>query len=321
LVIQIGEVSEAYEMYVYAANCKELWRVSEDGELRDTWGKLINVFEMPLGVFFDAYAQDCEKSGNVYFETLSAFDKNLRAEIPELPFSNAWLAKVTHQKIPENCKIFLGILNSVRTWGCFPLNAKNRSINSGGFGIDGIISTAVGSSLADNDKLHIVVVGDLAFYYDMNVLGNRHVGGNLRILLVNNKCGSEFRLYSHLAHVLGESADDFVAANGHYINHFDDKVDASTAEAWSKSLGWIYMSANNKDEYLGKVDDFLSEETRGRPMLFEVFTTPENESDGVKMLFSIAATKPEKIILQIESNIKRIVPKSLRNVIKKALKK
>lgn len=43
LLIHIGEVSAA------AYNCKpqEVWRVSEDGELRDTYRKLTNVFEMP----------------------------------------------------------------------------------------------------------------------------------------------------------------------------------------------------------------------------------------------------------------------------------
>lgn len=321
LVIHIGEVSEAYEMFPYGAKCKELWRVSEDGELRDTWGKLKNVFEMPLDVFFNAYAQDCENVTNAYFIALEEFDKSLRANIPELPFSNAWIAKVSHDKIPASCKIFLGILNSSRTWGCFPLKSTARSVNSGGFGIDGIISTAFGSSLADKDKLHLVVCGDLAFFYDMNVLGNRHVGGNLRILLVNNGRGTEFRLHSHFAHVLGERADEFVAANNHYVNHFDENADSSTAKAWATSLGWTYMSANNKDDYLRQRDDFLSDNKLARPILFEVFTTPEDESDGVNELFSIGTTLTEKLVLEVEARVKRIVPKSMLKSIKRVLRK
>ena len=48
-----------------------------------------------------------------------------------------------------------------------------------GFGIDGNMSALLGASLAKSDKLYFGVIGDLAFFYDMNCLGNRHVGSNL----------------------------------------------------------------------------------------------------------------------------------------------
>ena len=63
--------------------------------------------------------------------------------------------------------------------------------NTGGFGIDGILSTLVGASLADKEKLFFAILGDLAFFYDMNVAGNRHVGNNIRILFINNGKGTE----------------------------------------------------------------------------------------------------------------------------------
>lgn len=31
----------------------------------------------------------------------------------------------------------------------------------------------------------------------MNVVGNRHVGNNVRLLLINNGKGNEFRNYNH----------------------------------------------------------------------------------------------------------------------------
>ena len=52
----------------------------------------------------------------------------------------------------------------------------------------------------------------------MNVLGNRHVGRNVRILLVNNGKGTEFRNYMHPGAAFGEAADDYIAAAGHYGN-------------------------------------------------------------------------------------------------------
>lgn len=58
------------------------------------------------------------------------------------------------------------------------------TVIKGGFGIDGNMSSLLGASLIDPQKICFCILGDLAFFYDMNVLGNRHVGKNIRILLV-----------------------------------------------------------------------------------------------------------------------------------------
>lgn len=73
----------------------------------------------------------------------------------------------------------------------------------GGFGIDGPLSTALGAAIACPDKTTFIVTGDLAFFYDLNVLGNRHMDNNMRILLINNGCGTEFRNYDHPASYWG----------------------------------------------------------------------------------------------------------------------
>ena len=81
--------------------------------------------------------------------------------------------------------LFLGILNTLRTWNYFDLpDSVYGYANTGGFGIDGYISSFMGASWVHPDKLYFCVAGDLAFFYDMNVLGNRHVGRNVRILLL-----------------------------------------------------------------------------------------------------------------------------------------
>ena len=55
----------------------------------------------------------------------------------------------------------------------------------------------LGASLAEPNKLFFGVVGDLAFFYDMNSIGNRHVSNNIRLIVVNNGRGTEFRNYGH----------------------------------------------------------------------------------------------------------------------------
>ncbi len=151
--------------------------------------------------------------------------------------------------------------------------------NTGGFGIDGYISSFMGASLAHPGKLYFCVAGDLAFFYDMNVLGNRHVGRNIRILLINNGKGTEFRNYNHPGAAFGEETDKYIAAAGHFGNKSHQLV-----RHYAEDLGYEYLSANNKEEYLEYLDRFLTPGLTDRPMLFEVFTDNKDESDAIRMV-------------------------------------
>ena len=52
LLIYLGEISGN----TYGVSGKKTWRVSEDGKLRDTFGSLTTVFQMPPEVFFEHYS-------------------------------------------------------------------------------------------------------------------------------------------------------------------------------------------------------------------------------------------------------------------------
>lgn len=94
----------------------------------------------------------------------------------------------------------------------------------------------------------------------LNVVGNRHVGNNVRILLINNGKGTEFRNYMHPGAAFGEEADTFIAAGGHYGNKSHVLI-----KHYAEDLGYEYLSANNKDEYVQVVDRFLIPEITDRP--------------------------------------------------------
>ena len=57
--------------------------------------------------------------------------------------------------------------------------------NRGTSGIDGSTSTALGFAIAD-DRLNILITGDVAFFYDRNAFWNNYIPNNLRIILLNN---------------------------------------------------------------------------------------------------------------------------------------
>ena len=141
------------------------------------------------------------------------------------------------------------------------------------------INILIGASLVDRKKIYIGIVGDLAFFYDMNAIGNRHVGNNCRILIINNGRGVEFRNYAHQGSVFGEQTDTYIAAAGHYGNKSPMLV-KSMAEA----LGYEYMSASDKDEFTKVYERFVTPKLTDKPMIFEVFTNTEDESSALEIM-------------------------------------
>ena len=279
LLIHIGEVSGDTYAQSQLKACKSVWRVSEDGEVRDPFKKLKYIFQMRDLTFLSYYCND--SFNTVYFDACIQEKKRIMELLPEYEFSNLWIANQLSKQIPSNSFVQLGIFNSLRSWNMVEMDESVQSnCNVGGFGIDGTLSSALGASLAYPNKIHFCICGDLAFFYDMNSLCNRHVGNNLRILLVNNGRGIEFRNYSHPAYALGNTADPFIAASGHNGNQSKELV-----KAFVENLGFLYLSASNKEEFLNQMPDFVSPQKEA-PVVFEVFTTTEAESNSLKNLLN-----------------------------------
>lgn len=278
LGIRIGEITGTG----WGAGASHTWRVSPDGALRDGGGNLRRVFMMPEEVFFEKYAEE-GYSHTEYLKAIQSEVEMVQEKIPELPFSNVWMARQMVDNLPLYSEIHFGILHSLRSWNFFKLPSGILSkCNVGGFGIDGGVSTMIGASLCHSDKLYFGVFGDLAFFYDMNVIGNRHVGNNVRILLVNNGKGNEFRNYNHPCSFLGEEADKFVDAAGHFGNKSHQLV-----KHYAEDLGYEYLSASSKDEFMAVVDKFLNPTIGERPIIFETFTETDDESSALEKILNI----------------------------------
>lgn len=315
LLIHIGEVSGDYPSMNIQS--KQVWRINPDGELRDLWHKLTYVFEMPEEYFFKKYSSEKVNCEATFYLGLKNEYNRILNKISELPFSNTWIAQQTAHKMPANSVVHFGILNTLRNWNFFELDKTiSLSCNTGGFGIDGTISTLLGASLNDIDKLYFVILGDLAFFYDMNSLGNRHLRSNIRVLLINNGKGTEFRNYNHPGSMFGEDADLYIAAGGHYGNKSTKLV-----KYYAENLGFEYISATNKEEYLSQLDRFVSKEKSDKPMLFEVFTNNEDESKALKIISNTTFDSKTKIKNTIIDTAKQVLGEStvqqLKNVIKK----
>ena len=310
VLIHIGEISGAY----IGLRPRSVWRVSPDGELRDYYKTLSYAFDMSEREFFQHYADQKTATGACeYLESCLEKIALCRKKIPNnLPYSNVWIAQQTIRRLPSGAVLHLGILNTLRAWNLFELpNDVFAYCNTGGFGIDGCVSSLVGASLAYPQKLYFGVVGDLAFFYDLNVLGNRHVGNNVRLLLINNGKGTEFRNYWHNGADFGDVADQYIAAAGHYGNKSHRLV-----KHYAEDLGYEYVSASNKDEFLGNLDRFVSPQLTDKPMLFEIFTSNVDESDALKMMYNILCDSN----IVIKQKIKSVLGKKGTSIIRKILK-
>ena len=315
VLIHIGGISgDYYTMGAIKAN--EVWRVDEDGEMRDKFGKLSFIFEMPINEFFSHYAGPNDSCDNKLLSDFKKASNLLLDKLPDLPFSNTWIASQICKEIPDGAEIHLGILNSLRSWNFFEVpDSVSLFCNVGGFGIDGILSTMIGASLCNKSKIYYAVLGDLAFFYDINSIGNRNISPNIRILLINNGRGVEFHTYKHGASKFGDDTDKYIAAYGH-----NGRQSPNLVKDIASALGFEYLTASSKTEFNKVKHQFLSKIISDKPIIFEVFTERDNDADVLRLIRQdngVAKKSFKQGLYDIaESIMGKNVVKSLSSIVK-----
>ena len=282
ILVHIGEIS-AEEGAMRMIQSNETWRVSPDGEIRDTFRNMSFVFEMSEKDFFLAYANKEFSNVSYYEECKRVYDALVEQkpdQLARMPFSNVWVASQIAPYIPNHSTVVLSILNTIRTWNYSEFQDEIKVFCPvGGFGIDGATSMMIGTALANPEHLCYCVTGDLAFFYDLNALGNRHIGKNIRIILVNNGVGVEFKkCYAMAYRLLGEEVDPYVAAAGHF-----GQKSPCLVKHFAEDLGFEYLSASDKSSFADVKDKFLSTDS-DKPILLEVFVNDSDEGIALNII-------------------------------------
>ena len=288
LLIHLGEISGDY-LTMESIKADKVWRICEDGEPRIRFKTLDYLFEMKDLDFFTKYTDSCLNSKLDFFHNCERAYNELLNSIPELPLSLIYIAKLLSPQMPHNCTIHFSIVNALRAWNFFKLDPSiHTNCNVGGFGIDGCTSSFIGASLVNKNKLYFLFTGDLAFFYDLNVIGNRHIGNNVRILLLNDGKGAEFTHYR--AAKFEGPVDDYIAGSGHFGNQSHELV-----KNFAVNLGFDYIQATDKECFLSQYKTFINPEISEKPILFEVITTTQGQSDSWKLLSELSYEKEEKV--------------------------
>jgi 2-succinyl-5-enolpyruvyl-6-hydroxy-3-cyclohexene-1-carboxylate synthase len=156
------------------------------------------------------------------------------------------------------------------------------------------MSTFLGQSVM-TDELCFMFIGDLSFFYDMNSLGIRYIGNNVRIVLINNNGGIEFKLGG--SSEKNASIDRYIAAAGHFKG----------AEGWALTNGFEYHSVKTVEDFL-QIKERLIEKS-DCPILVEVVTSDINESDAysaIKKANSTPLTVMQKIAGRVKKGISSV---------------
>jgi 2-succinyl-5-enolpyruvyl-6-hydroxy-3-cyclohexene-1-carboxylate synthase len=297
IIISIGGQTGDYPLYNCLSNTQyniEHWAISSDGKVVDTYDKLTRIYHMTIMQFFQE-SNNFLFGENSYFKVWKAVESKYKRNI-ELPFSNAYLAQQLHKDIPSRSTLNLAILNSIRNWNLFPINSDIKCYaNVAAFGIDGCTSMMIGESVVD-DNLHFLVTGDLAFFYDLNSLGIREIRNNIRILLINNNGGVEFKLNGDAK--VNKCMNRYIAASDHFKN----------AKGWAETCGFKYITAKTKHEFLEQKDKFISDNDKS--IIFEVFTKDIDDA----LAYHLLLRENSDIDYSVKNIFKQSLNKFINNI-------
>lgn len=242
----------------------ENWQVGHNNNICDPYHHLTDMFEMNEQTFF----QNVVASSNE--ELLSSFEyfkgwkeASELIEEPNVEYNQLYVTGKLLKSLPDNSILHLANSHTIRVGHMFDFNKTvscycNRGVN----GIDGCMSTAVGYASVSSE-MNFLIIGDLAFFYDMNALWNRYVPKNLRILLINNGAGA-------VMHNPGQQKP------GNTLKDYKSAGHNTSAKGWVESLGIKYFAVTNKEEADKSIEIFKDPKNEG-PIFIEAFTDAEDD--------------------------------------------
>jgi 2-succinyl-5-enolpyruvyl-6-hydroxy-3-cyclohexene-1-carboxylate synthase len=182
-----------------------------------------------------------------------------------IPFSDFAAFDLILKAVPKQSQLQVGNSSAIRYTQLFQLRKDIKVFcNRGTSGIDGSTSTAIGASVATDERTTFIV-GDLSFFYDSNALWNNYIPNTFRIIVVNNQGGGIFRILP--GHKNTDNFDTFFETK-HTLN----------AKQLCHMFDIEYYSVADKTSLENELKSFFS--TSKKPRLLEVFT-PSRDNDGI----------------------------------------
>jgi len=199
LLITLGGhiVSKRVKKWLRENQAKTHWHIGLNG-LPDTYGQATHFMQTTPEAFLQGFlplkGKKTESLASAWVLRWNVAARN----VPEpnrnvLPFSDITVTGAFLKAIGKKGVLFTGNSSPVRNLQLFK---KPQEVpvfcNRGTSGIEGTFSAACGYAIGSSEPVY-VLLGDLSFFYDLNILTHRPFPKNLRILLINNGGGAIFK--------------------------------------------------------------------------------------------------------------------------------
>jgi 2-succinyl-5-enolpyruvyl-6-hydroxy-3-cyclohexene-1-carboxylate synthase len=271
-------ISKRIKAFLRKNKPREHWKVGYEFPYMDTYQCLTHSFQCDAGTFFREVNQlEYKRSFYNYGAKWKQKDFLVQEKMPEffrdIDYSDIKVFETLLDYLPEGANLHMANSSVIRYCQLFdPLNSVKYWSNRGTSGIDGSTSTAAGAAFIKQDELHVLITGDVSFFYDSNALWNNYLGSNFRIILVNNQGGGIFRI------IPGPSS------TGQLEKYFEAQHQQEAGDL-CKAFGIGYTRVENLAEIEASMQEFYSYEEGGRPKLLEIITPGEKNSLSLDSFF------------------------------------
>ena len=200
LIYQGGTlVSKKIKQYLRKVNPKEVWRLAKEDYYPDTFQKLNAWIKLDPDLFWYYIGRTRTEPQPGYKQVWTHWSDQAREKAAQfytgIPFCDLQVHHHVAAKLPSGTVIHTANSSVVRYLQLFDAFSQHPTYcNRGVNGIDGSSSTAVGIALAKPEEKHLLITGDLAFFYDSNALLSARQLKGFKILLINNAGGNIFRI-------------------------------------------------------------------------------------------------------------------------------
>lgn len=277
VVVYLGGtlVSKRLKVFLRQSPAAKTWIVNEQGAIYDTFQNLTGVIE---GAPYDVleiilrYVRGEKEKQRLPFE--SGFRSRWATLIQQVqaqnehfhpPYSSFRAVKRFFETVSNKGRYILHAANSMSVRLVNHFASEYVFCNRGVNGIDGSLSTAAGCSLVTTQNVYCVI-GDLSFFYDQNALWH-NLGGNFRVLLLNNGGGVIFKSLPGLKDSTAHQA--LISAQHH-----------TTACGICQQNNVAYLSAHDEIELENNMNRFVNDNF-DRPVVFEVFTSQQQDEQAM----------------------------------------
>ncbi len=274
LLITVGGAIISKKIKHYLRKIENLEHIHIENTLQaiDTFKHLSEHIEIDPKVFFrqlttEGTIQTTSEFQNKWYQRYQLSQTNHENYLRTVQWSDLKAFDILYNTFPENCNLQMGNSSVVRYIQLFnQIPSITYNSNRGVSGIDGSTSTASGASLV-NQKLTVLVTGDLSFVYDINALWNNYLPHNLRIIVINNDGGGIFNIIPG-PQTTEAHREFFEVGNNADIQHL------------VQSFNVNYYRANDEHELEEQLPKFYNPQLNNRPAVLEI-KTPKNKNAEV----------------------------------------